>query len=273
MGTCEGPVQEGFLAGDQHLFAGNDGEKRDNEAGQKTGLSAVQLVQLDTARSRPDSGDNNCVTLCFYLSSQGLCYGQGALVVSAGGIAPQVRCPFGQGGGHNGALRKALGRGHGKGRCLHKAETVVHGFPHGRLRPLAGGGGVLLAKAGIGKGCAEAQGVQARCASGLAHAEGHQRPGGCVFVQSPNDSIIGLGGGCSDYFYHFSTKTPGPFHQGLEYFQGRRAGEIVVRTDEHGTVFPAGLAEAASHGGGRLHLQIGIFGAGPDGHLQQFRSL
>ena len=47
----------------------------------------------------------------------------------------------------------------------------------------------------------------------------------------------------------------------------------MVGADEHGAVFPAGLANAAADGGRRLHLQIGIFGSGTDGQLQQLRGL
>ena len=184
-----------------------------------------------------------------------------------------MRGAFGQGGGYNCPLGEALGRRHGKGRCLHKAEPAIHGFLHGGLAPLAGGRGVVFAEAGIGEWRAVAQRVETRGATGLTHAEGHQRAGGRIFVKGLDDGVISLRRGCGDDFHHLSAKTAGPFHQRLQHLERRCAGKIMIGTDEYGSVFPAGLADAAAHCGRGLHFQVCIFGAGPDGHFQQFRGL
>ena len=104
-------------------------------------------------------------------------------------------------------------------------------------------------------------------------AKGYQGAGSGAAIQRLQRLIIGLGGGCGHYFYHFATKAAGAFQNGLQHRQRRGVREIVVGTDEHGAAGAAGLADAAAHGGGGFHLQVGILGAGPDGFLQDFRGL
>ena len=77
--------------------------------------------------------------------SKGAGYRQGALVVSAGGVAAKPGRAFREGGGHNGPLGKAFGAGHGKGLGLYKAEPTVQGLLHGFRGPLARGGGFFFA--------------------------------------------------------------------------------------------------------------------------------
>ena len=139
--------------------------------------------------------------------------------------------------------------------------------------PLPGCRCLFLAYAGVGEGSAQLQGVQPGLPALLAHAKGHQRAGSCLPVEAFQHLDIGLGMGCGDDFYHFTAEAAGAVQDGQQYLLRRGAFKVMVGTDEDGSAGAAGLPDAPSHGGGRLHFQVHVLGAGQDGPLQDGRCL
>ena len=273
MGARQGAAQEGFLSRHTHRLPVQDRDQRHHQAREEAGFSGVEFLQVQASGFRANTFYFKSLSVNVYFCAQGPGHGQGALVISAGGIASQAGNALRQGCGNDGPLGKTLGRGHRKPGHLHKAEVAVEGPGHCGGFPLARGGGLLFAHAGVGERSALLQGFHPGFAPGLSHGKGHQAAGSGAGVERLDDFIIGLGGGCGHYFYHFATEAEGPFQDGLKHRKRRRFREIVVGADEHGAAGTAGLADAATHGGGRLHLQVHVLGAGPDGFLQDFRGL
>ena len=273
VGRGKRPVEQGLLPRHPYRFLREGRQQRHHKAREEAGLAGMEFFQLEATRLGCNALDGKEAAVHLHLGSQGAGYSQGALIVSAGRIATQVGSTIGQGRGNDGPLGKALGRRHGKTGGLRKTEAAIDGFPHVLRGPLTRGGGLGLAQAGVGERCAVPKGFQAAFAAFFAHAEGYQRAGLDALIEVHYCLDILRAGGGGDYLHHFPAKAARTFQKALQHGQRRRPLIIMVRADEHGPPFAAGFADAPAHGGGCLHLQVYVFGAGLDGPLQDLRSL